>query len=176
MRIAHYSLDPVAGDDPAHPAPPPPAYLIRPYVDSTEVWEAVADVHRRTFTHHGDLAPVDATSPREELLSSLSDTSQWLLAQHGGEVVGFAMGSNRFAEEEHGHVASLGVLPEHRGRGVAAALLRARFADDVLRGFLGTIVHVDLENPTGASLLFESVGMRNDEEYVSLGRPLLDAV
>ena len=37
----------------------------------------------------------------------------------------------RYASEDCGYVASIGVLREHRGHGVARALLRARMADDV---------------------------------------------
>ena len=45
-------------------------------------------------------------------------------------------------------------------------------ADDVQRGFLSTILHVDATNPTGATALYESVGMVADSEFVGFHRPL----
>ena len=69
-------------------------------------------------------------------------------------------------------MASIGVVREHRGHGVARALLRARMADDVARGFISTILHVDATNPTGATGLYESVGMVADSEFVGFHRPL----
>lgn len=102
------------------------------------------------------------------------DPTQWLIAEHEGRAVGYARGSNRYASEGCGYVASLGVVREARGQGVARALLTARFADDSARGRIATVLHVDAENPTGATRLYESVGMGVDSESVWFFRPLLD--
>ena len=40
------------------------------------------------------------------------------------------------------------------------------------RGFLSTILHVDATSPTGATRLYESVGMVADSEFVGFHRPL----
>jgi ribosomal protein S18 acetylase RimI-like enzyme len=90
-------------------------------------------------------------------------------------VAGWVRGSNRYAAEGAGYVASIGVLREHRSRGLARALLQARLADDAARGFERTLLHVDSESPTGATRLYEGVGMRVDVESVTFQRPLLDA-
>ena len=45
-------------------------------------------------------------------------------------------------------------------------------ADDVARGFISTILHVDATNPTGATRLYESVGMAADSEFAFFHRSL----
>jgi ribosomal protein S18 acetylase RimI-like enzyme len=179
MSVNHFSLDePIGADEPSSARQPsaPPGYRLRPYADSPESWAQLHDVSMRAFADHFDFSPVDAATFRGEIVGEVSDLSQWIIAEHDGEVVGYAMGSNRFAADDYGYVASLGVLPEHRGVGLGTALLRARFADDAARGYLGTMLHVDAENTTGATRLYEAVGMAADQEHVSLHRPLLDLI
>jgi ribosomal protein S18 acetylase RimI-like enzyme len=94
------------------------------------------------------------------------------VAEQGGQIIGYAMGSNSYASDDCGYVASIGVIREHRGHGVARALLMARMADDVERGFISTILHVDAASATGAARLYESVGMVADSEFVGFHRPL----
>ncbi|MEZ5089508.1 MAG: GNAT family N-acetyltransferase [Micropruina sp.] len=57
------------------------------------------------------------------------------------------------------YVANLGVLRSGRGRGVAKALLHAAFARAQADGRAAVRLHVDAESPTGATRLYESVGM-----------------
>jgi ribosomal protein S18 acetylase RimI-like enzyme len=54
----------------------------------------------------------------------------------------------------------IGVRPEWRRRGIAEALLRAAFAEFFRRGELRVALGVDAESPTGATRLYERVGMR----------------
>lgn len=138
------------------------------------------DLHRlfvianTCFADHYDFT----AQPFDQWLAVLSgeteDPDQWLFVERDGLPAGYVRGSDRFASEGLGYVASLGVLREHRGRGLAKALLRARFADDITRGRVGTLLHVDASNPTGALRVYESAGMRVDQEYVFHRRPLLD--
>jgi ribosomal protein S18 acetylase RimI-like enzyme len=70
-------------------------------------------------------------------------------------------GSDQFAEDERcGYVARVAVLETARGRGLAKLLLRQAFARDARAGRVGTILHVDTNNPTPALGLYERVGMR----------------
>jgi mycothiol synthase len=57
-------------------------------------------------------------------------------------------------------VESLGVRPAWRGRGVGRALLLAAFGELQRRGIPAVELGVDLENQTGATRLYEQVGMR----------------
>ncbi len=61
---------------------------------------------------------------------------------------------------DHGWVGEIGVLATHRGRGIAGALLRRSFATFAARGVGRVMLAVDAENPTGATALYERVGMR----------------
>ncbi len=85
------------------------------------------------------------------------DPTLWLLATRGGEPVGALTGT---VSEDHGWVDQLGVLAPARGRGIGAALLRRSFAMFAGRGLRRALLSVDAENPTGATRLYERVGMR----------------
>ena len=52
------------------------------------------------------------------------------------------------------------VLGSHRGRGVGSALLRRAFATFTDRGLRRVRLNVDAENVTGATAVYERVGMR----------------
>jgi mycothiol synthase len=85
------------------------------------------------------------------------DPTLWLLARDQGEPVG-ALTANVFGDR--GWVSELGVRVSHRGRGVGAALLHRSFASFAGRGLQYVMLNVDSENPTGATALYERVGMR----------------
>ena len=61
---------------------------------------------------------------------------------------------------EWGWVATLGVRPPWRRRGIAEALLETSFAEFFGRGERRVALGVDAQNPTGATRLYEKAGMR----------------
>jgi ribosomal protein S18 acetylase RimI-like enzyme len=150
----------------------PKGYLLRQFRDVEEDWRGLHAANSASFMDHFDFTPVGFEEWRERHHGEIEDPTMWIVVESGGEIVGHATGSHRYASEDYGYVSSLGVNPEHRGRGLGRALLRARLADDVSRGFIGTVLHVDATNPTGATDLYESVGMRVDSEFVGFHRPL----
>jgi GNAT superfamily N-acetyltransferase len=85
------------------------------------------------------------------------DASLWLIAREGEAPVGTLTAS---IGNGIGWVDYLGVLARARGRGVGAALLRRAFATFAERGVRIVRLSVDAENPTGATALYERVGMR----------------
>ncbi len=90
----------------------------------------------------------------------LADRSHWYLAEIDGRPVGGLMGDNEYVTTDNaGYVAQLGVLRQARGRGAAKALLHASFARYAAEGRNAVKLHVDAESPTGATHLYESVGM-----------------
>jgi len=89
----------------------------------------------------------------------LYDPTQWWLAAVDGEPAGLLIGDESRADEGGGYIATLGVLARYRGRGAAKALLRTAFAELVRRGRTAASLGVDSENATGATKLYESVGM-----------------
>ena len=91
---------------------------------------------------------------------ALADPTHWYLAELDGEAVGALRGDNSYLEvDDAGYVASVGVLRQGRGRGVAKALLHTSFARYAADGRAAVKLHVDAESPTGATHLYESVGM-----------------
>jgi ribosomal protein S18 acetylase RimI-like enzyme len=65
-----------------------------------------------------------------------------------------------------GYVGSLGVRRAWRGRGYGRALLLHSFREFRRRGMTRATLGVDAANPTGATHLYESVGMHVDLEAV----------
>ncbi|HET7167898.1 MAG TPA: GNAT family N-acetyltransferase [Candidatus Limnocylindrales bacterium] len=90
------------------------------------------------------------------------DAGLWFIALDDGQPVGALTGS---AHGDRGAVDLLGVVRSHRGRGIAAALLRVAFDEFRRRGLARARVSVDSSNPTGAVALYERVGMHVASEY-----------
>lgn len=112
--------------------------------------EAFAD----DWGHHPE--PFDRWAD-EQTTSPSYDPTLWLLGTVGGEPVG-ALTANVWGDR--GWVNEIGVLPPHRGRGIGSALLRRSFATFARRELQSVFLNVDAENPTGATVLYERVGMR----------------
>ena len=93
----------------------------------------------------------------EELAGSPDDVALWLLARDEGTPVGLLTARSG---DEVVWVNWLAVLATHRGRGIGAALLRRSFASFAARGLRRVRLNVDAENATGATGLYERVGMR----------------
>jgi mycothiol synthase len=85
------------------------------------------------------------------------DPTTWLIATDDGQPVGALIGN---VSDDHGWIDELGVLPSHRSRGIGASLLRRSFATLVGRGTTRVFLNVDSQNATGATALYERVGMR----------------
>ncbi len=85
------------------------------------------------------------------------DPTLWLLARDRGVPVGALTAS---AGDDVGWVDYLAVLGSHRGRGIGSALLRRAFATFAARGLGRVRLNVDAENVTGATAVYERVGMR----------------
>jgi mycothiol synthase len=94
------------------------------------------------------------------------DPTLWWLAVDGeGEderLAGVLLGS---IDEGEGYVNTLGVLSAWRGRGVGQALLRRSFAEFKRRSVSTVKLFVDAGNETGATRLYERVGMRVYRQY-----------
>ena len=119
--------------------------------DLPEVHEVLATAFADDWGYHPE--PFDQWV--EEYASDPTyDPTLWLVAKDADVPVG------ALAAGDHGWVGEVGVLASHRGRGIAAALLRRSFATFAERGVGRVMLNVDAENPTGATALYERVGMR----------------
>jgi mycothiol synthase len=92
------------------------------------------------------------------------DPSLWFLARDGEEVAGVIR--NDPLRSGGGWVGALGVRPTWRGRGVARALLLHTFRLFHERGQRRVGLGVDAANATGATRLYESVGMHAELEQI----------
>lgn len=91
------------------------------------------------------------------------DPSLWFLIRAGDEVA--AVVRNEVRPDE-GHVGALGVRRAWRGRGYGRALLHHSFREFRRRGLARASLGVDAANATGATKLYESVGMHVEQENV----------
>jgi mycothiol synthase len=96
--------------------------------------------------------------------SSGYDPSLWFVVRDGDELA--AVVRNEANRNGGGYVAAIGVRRRWRGRGYAKALLLHTFREFYDRGFPRVTLGVDAENPTGATQLYESVGMAVEQENV----------
>jgi ribosomal protein S18 acetylase RimI-like enzyme len=85
------------------------------------------------------------------------DAGLWLLALDGNRVV--AVATNSVIPGNLGWISGLGVVPSHRRRGIARAILLQAFNDFWRRGQRSVALGVDADSLTGATRLYESVGM-----------------
>ncbi len=92
------------------------------------------------------------------------DLSLWFLVRSDGTIA--AVARNEANRNGGGYVGALGVRREFRGRGYAKALLYRTFAEFWDRGLPRVTLGVDSTNPTGATHLYESVGMHVEAENI----------
>jgi ribosomal protein S18 acetylase RimI-like enzyme len=93
------------------------------------------------------------------------DPSLWFLVRTDEHVV-VAATRNDPERSGGGWIGAIGVRSEWRGRGLAKALLLHSFGEFHRRGKRRVGLGVDSENATGATKLYESVGMVVDTEQV----------
>jgi ribosomal protein S18 acetylase RimI-like enzyme len=93
--------------------------------------------------------------------SSDFDAALWFFALDGEEVVGaVCCRASTPKSADAASVETLGVRPAWRGRGVGRALLLAAFRELQRRRTPAVELGVDSGNQTGATRLYEQVGMR----------------
>jgi mycothiol synthase len=98
------------------------------------------------------------------------DPSLWFLVRDGDEVAAVA----RCEGGRHGggFVGLLGVRKPWRKRGLGKALLLHAFREFRDRGYERASLGVDSENPTGATRLYESVGMHVESVFATFDKEL----
>ena len=87
------------------------------------------------------------------------DRSLWFVAEQDGELAGIILSRAPENEPGLGWVRILGVLPEHRRRGLGQALLSTYSPSSRTVGSSAVGLGVDAENPTGAVSVYERAGM-----------------
>jgi len=148
--------------------PPPDPVLpegleIQPF--SAELARAFHAALEDAFADHWEYKPASFEDWWERQLARPDhDPSLWFLVRVDEEVV--AATRNDPERSGGGWIGALGVRSEWRGRGLAKALLLHSFREFHRRGQRRVGLGVDSENATGATKLYESVGMVVDTEQV----------
>ena len=147
----------------AHPIPPTVAegFTIEPWDRSRS--EEVRSVCVEAFRDHWGSAGVTREGWEEWLSSEATRLDLSLIALVDGVVVAYAVNAHHQADNEiHGRheawVDSLGTLREHRGKGIATALLTESMRRIAAAGFDSVGLDVDSANPTGAHGLYTRLG------------------
>ena len=98
------------------------------------------------------------------------DRSLWFLVRDGGEIAAFAR--CEAGRRGGGFVGDLGVREPWRQRGLARALLLHAFGELRERGAERVGLVVDSANASGATRLYESVGMRPEADHATFAKAL----
>lgn len=164
FRVERFFLEMVAEfDQPPDEAGLPDGVRLRPFEGERDLpllSEAMAEAFRDHFGH------IERT-PQEELerWHTFRSTDTWddglvWFASEGDTVAGAIAALSRSGDDpDTGYIAALGVRRPWRGRGIARALLLAAFGRLHARGRSRVALHVDADNLTGATRLYENVGM-----------------
>jgi mycothiol synthase len=120
--------------------------------------EVLHHVTEEAFAEHWDHEHRDLdTWQRTVFGAPWWDPSLVYLVHEGDEVAAAEVNSVRFGG---GWVGTIGTLKPWRGRGLGRALLLTAFGEFYRRGETWVRLAVDAGNETGATQLYESVGMR----------------
>jgi mycothiol synthase len=124
--------------------------------------EAAHRVMNESFADHWGYIPQAFDEWIERRRNHGIEHDLWFLAFEGGEPAAGALCS---VSDGAGWVDTLGVRRAWRGRGLGKALLHHAFAAFRERGLARALLGVDAANPTGATGLYERVGMRPTQEH-----------
>jgi mycothiol synthase len=152
----------LAGDPPAEPVLPDGLRIDRFSDDIARAFHAALE---EAFVEHWEHTPEPFDEWWERQVARPDhDPSLWSFVRDGDEVA--AATRNDPERSGGGWIGALGVRPDWRGRGLAKALLLHSFREFHRRGQRRVGLGVDSENATGATHLYESVGMCVDQEQV----------
>ncbi len=137
--------------------PAPPGIAITPLGSQDDLREVHAVLDRAFADHWGHEPEAFEHWAQDRTQGPDYDPALWRLAWEDLRLAG------ALAAVVRGGVAwvtELGVRREARGRGIGAALLLRAFEGFIARRIRSVVLVVDAANPTGATALYERVGMR----------------
>jgi mycothiol synthase len=129
--------------------------------DARAFHHALDESFQDHWEHHGQ--PFEEWWQRHNANPNL-DLGLWFLIRDSDEIA--AVARNEANRNGGGYVGALGVRRPWRGRGYAKALLLHTFREFWNRGMPRVTLGVDAESPTGATHLYERVGMHVETENV----------
>jgi mycothiol synthase len=154
-------------------APPEPTFPsgieLRPFIKGEHdvaVWQAQNESFRDHWGSH-DVTLEEWKRSRFE--DPEFDHTLWQIAWDGEEIAGFSLNRYRMGI---GWIRTLGVRRPWRKRGLGEALLLHSFGEFYRRGTRTIGLGVDAQNPTGATRLYQKVGMYAASEFVTYEKEL----
>ena len=164
----HWRMEIVLDGPPPEPKFPEGIEL-RPFVKGEHdvaVWQAQNEAWRDHWGSHD--VPFDEWN-RSKFEDPEFDPSLWPIAWDGDQVAGFSLNRYRMGI---GWIRTLGVRRPWRKRGLGEALLLHSFGEFYKRGTKTIGLGVDAQNPTGATRLYQKVGMYVASEFVTYEKEL----
>jgi mycothiol synthase len=137
--------------------PFPDGIELRPFdkdAQSVLVFEAENEAFR---DHWGNVPAIYNNWKLRKLDRDAFDPTLWHIAWDGDQIAGYAQTRYR---NEIGWIGNLGVRRPWRKRGLGEALLLHSFNEFYKRGMQTIGLGVDASNPTGATRLYQKVGMQ----------------
>jgi mycothiol synthase len=151
------------GESPPRDPQLPEGFRIEPF--SSELATAFHAALEEAFADHWEHRPQSFEKWWERQVAQPDhDPSLWFLVRTDDDVV--AATRNDPERSGGGWIGALGVRSAWRGRGLAKALLLHSFREFHRRGKRRVGLGVDSQNATGATKLYESIGMVVDNEQV----------
>ena len=154
-------------------APPEPKFPenieLRPFIKGehdVDVWQAQNESFR---DHWGSHDQTLEEWQHSRFGDPAFDPSLWAIAWEGEQVAGFSLNRYRMGI---GWIRTLGVRRPWRKRGLGEALLLHSFGEFYKRGTKTIGLGVDAQNPTGATRLYQKVGMYPASEFVTYEKVL----
>jgi mycothiol synthase len=166
-------------DGPPPAAQLPEGFSFRTHVpgqDDVIAYEAFRDA----FKDHWGTPPIAYEMFKSDMYEGPDyDPSLFFYAidDSNGRIAGFSMCFPKVDEDpDMAWVGDLGVRREYRRKGIATAMLNHSFGEFYRRGKLRAGLGVDAQSLTGATKLYESVGMRPDREWQRFEKELRPGV
>ena len=151
----------------AHPAPKG----IR--IDAAVIPRDLPELHaclEEAFEGHFGVVGVPFEEWRAQIFEGRdADPGLFLLAWDGPSLAGAVVSA---PADDIGWIRDVAVRGAWRGQGIGEALMWATFAVLAERGFLRARLNVDASNETGATRLYERVGMAVRREWLVYEKPL----
>lgn len=164
----HWRMEIVLNEPPAEPKFPAGIEL-RPFIKGEHdvpVWQA----QNEAFRDHWGSHEVTLDEWRHSRFGDPEfDPTLWAIAWDGDEVAGFSLNRYRMG---NGWIRTLGVRRPWRKRGLGEAILLHSFSEFYKRGKTTIGLGVDAQNPTGATRLYQKVGMYAASEFVTYEKEL----
>lgn len=164
----HWRMEIVMDGPPPEPKFPEGIEL-RPFIKGEHdvaIWQAQNEAFR---DHPGSHDWTLEEWRRERIHDPEFDPTLWQIAWDGDEVAGFSL--NRY-RTGIGWIRMLGVRRPWRERGIGEALLLRSFGEFYRRGMPTIGLGVNAHNPTGATRLYQKVGMHAASEHVTYEKEL----